>query len=62
MQLKGLHFAEIQEAVTDEIRKGEEEEFLAAFQNCVTAQNPVYMPMEPTLSKKSVCLRNASSI
>jgi histone-lysine N-methyltransferase SETMAR len=34
MNLKGLHFAdvaEIQEAVTDELRKTQEEEILAAF-------------------------------
>jgi hypothetical protein len=35
MKLKGLHFAdvaEIQEAVTDELKKLEKEEFSAAFQ------------------------------
>jgi histone-lysine N-methyltransferase SETMAR len=35
MKLKGLHFvdvAEIQEAVTDELKKVQKEEFLAAFQ------------------------------
>jgi len=35
MKLKGLHFpdiAEIQEAITDELRKVEKEEFSAAFQ------------------------------
>jgi hypothetical protein len=35
MKLKGLHFvdvAEIQEAVTDELRKIQKEETLAAFQ------------------------------
>jgi hypothetical protein len=35
MNLKGLHFAdvaEIQEAVTDELRKTQKEEILAAFQ------------------------------
>jgi hypothetical protein len=35
MKLKGLHFtdvAEIQEAVTDELKKIQEEEFWAAFQ------------------------------
>jgi len=34
MKLKGLHFAdfaEIQEAVTDELKKIQKEEFLAAF-------------------------------
>jgi len=36
MNLKGLHFvdvAEIQEAVTDELKKVKKEEFSAAFQN-----------------------------
>ena len=35
MRLKGIHFenvAEIQEAVTDELKKAQKEEFLAAFQ------------------------------
>jgi hypothetical protein len=35
MKLKGLHFAdtaEIQEAITDELKKVQKEEFLAAFQ------------------------------
>ena len=35
MKLKGFHFvdvAEIQEAVTDELKKIQKEEFLAAFQ------------------------------
>jgi len=35
MKLKGLHFAdvaEIQEAVTDELKRVQKEEFLAAFQ------------------------------
>jgi hypothetical protein len=43
MKLKGLHFmdvAEIQEAITDELRKVQKEEFSAAFQklyNCAKA-------------------------
>jgi len=43
MKLKGLHFvkvAEIQEAVTDELKTFQKEEFLAAFQklyNCAKA-------------------------
>jgi histone-lysine N-methyltransferase SETMAR len=35
IKLKGLHFAEvaeIQEAITDELKKAQKEEFLAAFQ------------------------------
>jgi hypothetical protein len=65
MKLKGLHFvdvAEIQEAVTDEIKKVQKEEFSAALRNCMTAQKPVYMPMELILNLKkryvsSSCLR-----
>jgi len=44
MKLKGLHFADvaqIQEAVTDEL-KVQKEEFSAVFRNCMTAQKPVY--------------------
>jgi hypothetical protein len=53
MKLNGLHFvdvAEIQEAVTDELKKVQNEEFLAAFQNCTTAQKHVYLPMELILN------------
>jgi len=49
MKLKGLHFAdvaEIQEAVTDELKKVQKEEFSALFRKCNTAQKPVYKPME----------------
>jgi hypothetical protein len=69
MKLKGLHFAdvaEIQEAETDELKKVQTEEFLAAFQklydrtkSCIYAngayfelKNPVYMPMELILNLK----------
>jgi len=55
MKLKGLHFAdvtEMQEAVTDELKKVQKEEFSAAFQKLYDAQNPVYMPMEFELKKK----------
>jgi hypothetical protein len=37
MKLKGLHFAdiaEIQEAVTDELKKVQKEEFSTVFRNC----------------------------
>jgi hypothetical protein len=57
VKLKGLHFAyvaEIQGAVTDELKKVQKEEFLAAFRNCTTAQKPIYMPMELILNKKKV--------
>ena len=52
-KLKWLHFAgvaEIQEAVTDELKKVQKEEFSAAFQklyDCVKAR--VWMPVEHTL-------------
>jgi len=55
MKLKGLHFAdvsEIQDAVTDELKTVQKDEFSAAFQNCTTAQKPVYMPMGIILNKK----------
>jgi hypothetical protein len=53
MKLKELHFAdvaEIPEAITDELKKVQKEEFLAAFQNCTTTQKPVYMPMKHILN------------
>jgi len=52
MKLKGLHFAdvaEIQEAVTDELKKVQED-FRHLFRNCTIAQKPVYMPMELILN------------
>jgi hypothetical protein len=54
MKLKGLHFAdvaEIQEAVTDELKKIQKEEFSAAFQKLYERIH-VYMPMELFLNKK----------
>jgi len=60
MKLKGLQFedvAEIQEAVTDKLKKVQKEEFRQLFRNCTTAQNPVYMSVELILNKK----RNVSS-
>jgi len=65
MKLKGLHFAdvaEIQEAVTDELKKSQRGTFRQLFRNCTTAQKPVYMPMELILNKKSMCLPHVSSI
>jgi len=60
MQLKGLHFvdgAEIQEAVTDELKKVQKEEFLVAFQKlcnhtkvCLYANGAYF-----ELKKKSMC-------
>jgi hypothetical protein len=37
--------SEIQEAVTDELKKVQKEECLAAFQNLYDRAKPVYMPM-----------------
>jgi DNA topoisomerase IB len=58
MKLKGLHFAdvaEIQEAVTDELKKAQKEEFSAAFQKLYDrAQKPVCMPVELILNKKGI--------
>ena len=46
MKLKGLHFvdvAEIQEAITDELKKVQKEEFLTAFQKlCDHAKACIY--------------------
>jgi hypothetical protein len=62
MELKGLHFAdvdEIQEAVTDELKKVQKEEFSAAFQQmygranaCIYANGAYF-----SLKKKVMCLR-----
>jgi len=56
MKLKGLHFSdvvEIQEAVTDELKKVQKEEIWQLFKKCTTVQKPVYMWMEVILNKKS---------
>ena len=66
MKLKGLHFAdvaEIQEAVTNELKKVQKEEFSTTFQKLYDAQTLVYMPVELVLNKKKgVCLPHVSSI
>jgi hypothetical protein len=65
-EVKWTHFAdvaEIQEAVIDELKKAQKRNFWQLFRNRMTAQKPVYMPMEPTLNKKKVmCLPCMSSI
>ena len=64
MKLKGLHFvdvAETQEAVSDELKKVQKEEFSAAFRK-VRPRKSLYMPMEHILNKKDVCLPHVSSI
>jgi hypothetical protein len=46
MKLKGLHFvdvAEIQEAMTDELKKVQKEEFLVAFQNLYDCAKSLYV-------------------
>jgi len=46
---KGLHFAdvaEIQEAVTDELKKAKKRNFRQLFRKCMTAKKPVCMAME----------------
>jgi hypothetical protein len=51
LKLKGLHFAdvaEIQEAVTDSLKRN----FRQIFRNCTTQQKPVYMPMGLILDLK----------
>jgi hypothetical protein len=65
MKLKGLHFAdvaEIQEAVTDELKKFQKRNFRQLFRKCTTSQKPVCMPMEVIFNKKSICLPHVSSI
>jgi len=60
MKLKELHFAdaaEIQKAVTDELKKVHKRNFRQLFRNCTTAQKPVYVPVELILNKKGMCLR-----
>ena len=55
MKLQGLYFsdfAEIQEAITDELKKVQKEEFLELFRKCTTAHKLLYMPMQLILNKK----------
>ena len=55
IKLKGLHFAdvaEIQEAVSDELKKVQKEEFSTAFQKLYDCAKPLYMQLELILSKK----------
>jgi hypothetical protein len=61
MKLKGLHFAdfaEIQEAVTDELKKIQREEFSAAFHKMY---DRVYIRMELIWNKIKLCLPHVSS-
>ena len=57
-----MDVVEIQEAVTDELKKVQKRYFLQLFRNCMTAQKPVYIyiyiyiPIELILNLKKVCL------
>ena len=67
MKLKGFHFAdvaEIREAVTDELKKVQKEEFSAAFQKMYDGANTcIYMSMKRILNEtKGICLRHLPSI
>jgi len=66
MKLKGLYFAnvvEIQEAVTDELKKVQKRNFWQLFRKCTTAQNPVHMTVELILNEKNgMCLRFSKKI
>jgi hypothetical protein len=54
---------EIQEAVTDKLKKVQKGNFRQLFRKCSTAQKPVYMPMERNLNLKEVMyLSHVSSI
>ena len=48
--------AQIQEAVKDELKKVQKEEFSAGVQKLYQLQKPVYMPMEFIFNKKGICL------
>ena len=62
MNLKGLQFAdiaEIQEAITDELKKVQKEEFLAAFQKLYNRTKAwLYANGAYFKSKKKVCVFN----
>jgi len=56
MKLKGLHFmdvAEIEEAVTDELKKVQKRGNFSSFS---TMQKPLYRLLELILNKKKVCI------
>ena len=62
MKLKGLQIAEIQESVTDQLKKGQKRNFRQLFRNCMTPQNPVYMLVELILNLKKVCVFDLKKI
>jgi len=65
MKLKGLYFAdvaEIQEAVTDELKKVQKEEFLAAFQKLYDRAKACIFANGAYFEYKKVCLPHECSI
>jgi len=65
MKIKRLHFANvagIQEAVTDELKNVQKEEFSVALQKLYGCTKPAYMPMELILNKRKVCVYPCVSI
>jgi hypothetical protein len=65
IKLKGLHIvdvAEIQEAVTDELKKVQKEEFSAAFQKMYDPAKVSMYANELILNKKGICLPQVSSV
>jgi len=67
MKLKGLHFvdvAEIQNAVTDELKKVQKEEFSAAFQKLYDHAKPCIYTNGTyfEIKKKGMCLPHVSPI
>jgi hypothetical protein len=69
IMLKGLHVAdvaEIQEVVTEELKKIQNRNFRQLFKNCTTAQKIVYMPMSRFWIKNLcvflMCLRLKESV
>jgi recombination DNA repair RAD52 pathway protein len=44
--------AEIQEAITDELKKAQKRNFWQLFGNCMTTQKPAYFAMELILNLK----------
>ena len=63
MKVKRLHFAdvaEIQEAVTDELKKIQKRNFRQLFRHCTSAQKPVYMQMELILNLKNMYVSSSS--
>jgi len=61
VKFKGLRFAdvaEIQEAVTDELKKAKKKNFRQVFRKCRIAHKPIYMPIELILNKNEISVFN----